>query len=651
MIAIISSFLSRPQRAAAEGAVSSTKVLVCAQSNAAVDEIVHRLDKEGAYKPDGMRETPTIVRFGTEDAMAATSRSFSINASASKLFSPADVSCRDDVANNRSRRQQLNEIIDKAQTEVARLGRLVNEQEADQEAWGRESIASGSVPQHDSVNAGSNKTVPVTTENKPLDTEAMRNRGLLAAAREEVNAAYRELKPLVARIKSGEATTERQRRSRRVAAVRGAQVVAATLIGSGGELRDLLPADHRFDVVIMDEAAQALEPAALVAVGMVSAEGQVVLVGDPQQLPPTVLSRSAVARHLSQSLFERLQKVGYPVAMLTEQYRMHPTISSWPSRFFYGGRITDHAGLAAARKAAWHQHSCFTTAAFYDCTDGKEGSGALQGGSLANQEEAILAAQLFQSLHTNYHTQMGSVAVLSPYRAQLTVLRRAFGRPQSAAVHLRHSYAAALADVQFSTVDGFQGREADIVIFSCVRSSGGNDNGKEKGIGFLSDVRRMNVGLTRARSSLWIVGNAQTLKRESPEWADLLADMRKRNRLYVASAPYDGLIGASHAVLTGKEAAVTQPLDSRTSRKRSLEIDNSVTHAQAKVSKSQSRDKRIRQDTGARPSAAAAVRQADRAATAVKVKVRTAGAAAAVRPSARVSSKKARVTTPKLPAA
>mmetsp|Transcript_30611 Transcript_30611/g.97725 ORF Transcript_30611/g.97725 Transcript_30611/m.97725 type:complete len:203 (+) Transcript_30611:254-862(+) len=120
----------------------------------------------------------------------------------------------------------------------------------------------------------------------------------------------------------------------------------------------------------------------------------------------------------------------------------------------------------------------------------------------------------------------GKVVVLTPYRNQVSELRRAFQNslpPEE------------VGRIAFSTVDGFQGREMDVVILSCVRASRNSRPGG--GIGFLADVRRMNVALTRARKSLWVLGHVQALER-SPHWAALVRDARERGVLYPAQRPY-----------------------------------------------------------------------------------------------------------------
>lgn len=184
--------------------------------------------------------------------------------------------------------------------------------------------------------------------------------------------------------------------------------------------------------------------------------------GDANQLPPTVISRAAGAANLSQSLFERLQRAGGRAHLLAEQFRMHPSISKWPAAYFYGGRLRDAGSLR--RGAPFHARACYPPLAFFDCRDGREASGGSNGGggSLRNAIEASLAAALLSGLHADFGTSVGSCAVITPYRAQLPELRRA----------LRAALPAGVAErIEVATVDGFQGREADVVVFSCVRGA------------------------------------------------------------------------------------------------------------------------------------------------------------------------------------
>ncbi|CAH8382155.1 unnamed protein product [Eruca vesicaria subsp. sativa] len=251
-----------------------------------------------------------------------------------------------------------------------------------------------------------------------------------------------------------------------------ATIVFATLSFSGSPL--LAKSNRGFDVVIIDEAAQAVEPATLIP--LATRCKQVFLVGDPKQLPATVISTVAQDSGCGTSMFERLQKAGYPVNMLKTQYRMHPEIRSFPSKEFYEEALEDGADIEAQTTRDWHTY------------------------------------QLKSS---------SQLAIISPYNYQVKTLKDRFKEMFGAEADRM---------VDINTVDGFQGREKDVAIFSCVRA---NDRGE---IGFLSNSRRMNVGITRAKSSVLVVGSAATLKSD-PLWKKLVESAEKRNRLFKVSKP------------------------------------------------------------------------------------------------------------------
>ncbi|KAH8968929.1 hypothetical protein BDL97_02G009000 [Sphagnum fallax] len=213
------------------------------------------------------------------------------------------------------------------------------------------------------------------------------------------------------------------------------------------------------------------------------------IVGDPLQLPATVLSTEAVAYGYGKSLFRRFQKAGYPVNLLNTQYRMHPEIREFPSREFYESALEDGAEVHTLTKRPWHEHRCFGPFAFFD-VDGTETQPA-GSGSWVNKDEAEFVLVLYRHMVATYPELKSGplVAVISPYKLQVKLLRQRF-------TEVLGKESARLVDI--NTVDGFQGREKDVAIFSCVRASQG------KGIGFVSDFRRMNVGLTRARTSMLV---------------------------------------------------------------------------------------------------------------------------------------------------
>jgi superfamily I DNA and/or RNA helicase len=255
---------------------------------------------------------------------------------------------------------------------------------------------------------------------------------------------------------------------------------------------DLLGPRH-FDLLVIDEAGQSTEPGCWVP--LLRAD-RVVLAGDPCQLPPTVLSREAQQQGFGVSLLERLVEAhGERVTrLLTLQYRMHEKIMAFPSQEFYGGRLQadpavrghrlcDLLGVATGPLTETPVQFLDTAGAGYD--EEREPDGE----SKFNPQEAELAARKVRALiATGLLAQ--DVAVIAPYAAQVRRLRQL------------------LADVpglEIDSVDGFQGREKEAVVLTLVRSNPEGD------VGFLADVRRTNVALTRARRKLLVIGDSATL--------------------------------------------------------------------------------------------------------------------------------------------
>eukprot|EP00252_Welwitschia_mirabilis_P021527 TRINITY_DN5542_c0_g1_i1.p1 TRINITY_DN5542_c0_g1~~TRINITY_DN5542_c0_g1_i1.p1 ORF type:complete len:621 (+),score=147.92 TRINITY_DN5542_c0_g1_i1:2-1864(+) len=304
----------------------------------------------------------------------------------------------------------------------------------------------------------------------------------------------------------------------RAAILDEAAIVCSTLSFSGASVFGRMT--RGFDVVIIDEAAQAVEPATLVPL----AHGckQVFLVGDPIQLPATVLSTKAEKLGYGMSLFKRFQQAGCPVQMLKTQYRMHPQIREFPSREFYSEALEDGEDVLHQTKRPWHEYRCFGPFCFFDI-DGEETqpSGS---GSWINAEEVDWILLLYRQMVSKYpELSVGPrVAIISPYKQQVKLIRE----------RLKEVFgveAARLIDV--NTIDGFQGREKDVAIFSCVRANVG------KGIGFVSDFRRMNVGITRARTSMLVVGSASTLMQDE-HWRNLIQCARNMKQFFKVSKPY-----------------------------------------------------------------------------------------------------------------
>ncbi|ESW13042.1 hypothetical protein PHAVU_008G162900 [Phaseolus vulgaris] len=324
----------------------------------------------------------------------------------------------------------------------------------------------------------------------------------------------------------------------RAAILDEATIVFSTLSFSGSHVFSKL--NRGFDVVIIDEAAQAVEPATLVP--LANQCKKVFLVGDPAQLPATVISDVAKNHGYGTSLFERLKEAGYPVKMLKTQYRMHPEIRSFPSREFYGDSLQDGDEVKSRTKRAWHDYRCFGPFCFFDIHEGKEArpSGS---GSWINVEEVDFVLFLYQKLISLYPALKSGnqVAIISPYSQQVKLFQKRFEETFGM---------SAEKVVDICTVDGCQGREKDIAIFSCVRAS------KDKGIGFVDDIRRMNVGITRAKSAVLVVGSASTLSR-SKQWNKLVESAEKRNCLFKVSQPYSSFF--SDESLTSMQTKEAEP--------------------------------------------------------------------------------------------
>ena len=307
-----------------------------------------------------------------------------------------------------------------------------------------------------------------------------------------------------------------------------ASVVSCTLIGSAYRLMER----RHFSTLFIDEAAQALEPACWAAI--LKAD-RVVMGGDHQQLPPTVKSMAAAKGGLGETLMQKIVAL-WPqtVKLLTVQYRMNKQIMSFPSRWFYGGR------LQAAPEAADRTVSPLDTALTWIDTSGISGNSGTsekdgkhadpekrtRTGSLSNADEARLVIHTLRDYidmvsPQRVENERIDFGIITPYRGQARLIRRL--------LKMQHYFRRLKHHITVGTVDGFQGQERDVIAISLVR-----DNA-EGNIGFLRDLRRMNVAMTRARMKLIIIGNAETLGRH--RFYRALAEHIRRHGEFVCVQP------------------------------------------------------------------------------------------------------------------
>ena len=280
------------------------------------------------------------------------------------------------------------------------------------------------------------------------------------------------------------------------------RVIASTLVGAGNKLLD----GKKFGTVFIDEAAQALEAACWIPIRRAS---RVILAGDHCQLPPTVKSLEALKGGLGTTLMERIVK-NKPecVSLLQVQYRMNDEIMQFSSDYFYHGQMKSAPEVAhrviheGDAPILWFDTSSIELGD--DEPDSFKEQFVSESYGRINKGEANLTLSLLQI----YFQRVGKqrilddridVGIISPYRAQVQYMRRLL-KKRSFFKPYRHL-------ITVNTVDGFQGQERDVILISMVRA---NDAGQ---IGFLRDLRRMNVAITRARMKLFILGDATTMTR------------------------------------------------------------------------------------------------------------------------------------------
>lgn len=275
-----------------------------------------------------------------------------------------------------------------------------------------------------------------------------------------------------------------------------ARVISCTLAGSASRVLEGM----KFSTLFIDEAAQALEAACWIAIRKA---GRVIFAGDHQQLPPTVKCIDALKGGLGKTLMERIVESNpQAVTLLKVQYRMNEDIMRFSSDWFYNGEVQ------SAPEVKYRGILDFDNPIVWIDTSEVEGGEEFVGESYGriNRSEAQLTIDTLKDFFEKVgrHRVIDEsidVGIISPYRAQVQLLRRLI-RHNEYFKPLRHL-------ITVNTVDGFQGQERDIVVISLVRD---NEEGQ---IGFLRDLRRMNVAITRARMKLIIMGNAETMKRHA----------------------------------------------------------------------------------------------------------------------------------------
>lgn len=426
----------------AQAIARGERVLACAPSNLAVDNLVERLAGVSGVRP---------VRVGAPERISAAALSSSLDAQVTAyseaFFAQQRLDSQDAASRLRRMMQRANDGTKMSKAERATL-------EAD----------------IDALKAHQRKLTKTGTKRRKLATSSI---------------------------------------------LRGANVVLATNAGAGADAIQMLPP---FDLVVVDEAAQASEPSTWIPLARAR---RAVLIGDPKQLAPIVRSREAAHAGLARSLMSRLmsktststpdasESLGVLSVALDTQYRSHEAISSWCSVESYNGRL--RAAESVKDGLLCHlpgvlQTPVTTTPMFMLSTRSNVGRVPVEcierrvGGSYINEGEAtIVASHVLLMLKSG--VKASDIAVISPYAAQVRLLRAVLS---SALEDVQDS-----ASVEVSSIDAFQGREAQAVVISMVRANRARD------VGFLADARRMNVAVSRAKRHVSIVGDHKTITNDA----------------------------------------------------------------------------------------------------------------------------------------
>ncbi|NWI96762.1 SETX helicase, partial [Pitta sordida] len=462
--------------------IKPNRFLVCAPSNAAVDELMKKIilafkEKcQNKQDPLGNCGDIKLVRLGAEKAINTEVRAFSLDKQVEHRMKRKPGDSDQDI---QKKKASLDQKLD-----------LLSRERAKHRCEKRES--------------------------QMLDDEI----GRLAKERQQLASQLKEVRGHSQKVQAD--------------IILESDIICCTLSTSGGSL--LKSAFSRkghdpFSCVIVDEAGQSCEVETLIP--LIHRCNKLVLVGDPKQLPPTVKSVKAQQFGYDQSLMARLQRHleeqvqrnvlrSLPVVQLTVQYRMHPDICLFPSNYVYGRTLKTAKAIEENRCSSdWP----FQPYLIFDVADGRE---ERDNDSYSNPREVKLVMELIRTIKEK-RKDLGvrRIGIITPYSAQKKKIQEQLD-----------SVFRSKSPGEVDTVDAFQGREKDCIIVSCVRANSSEGsalthvqaNSTKGSIGFLASLQRLNVTITRARFSLFILGRLQTLM-EDKNWNHLIQDAQKRGAI------------------------------------------------------------------------------------------------------------------------
>lgn len=436
------------------------KILICAPSNGAIDEVARRLYKEREFlKKTGISRSLRMVRVGHPDQISPSVKHISLD---ELVESNAKHKVENSKKSNLARMNDIENEIGKCDIEISNL----RAKRRDREILGVE--------------------MKIKELSKQL--ESFRSNEEIKTRREASESAKRQI---------------------RYDLIRNADVILSTLNSCQRHPLDTLfksSTDLQFHCVIVDEASQCSEPEILMP--LCYKISKFILIGDPMQLPATVISKRAQDFDYGRSLFERFfmhfgkYSERSPVAMLTEQYRMHPAICRFPSKQFYDDRLITSRKVDNAYPLKPY--------VLFDLRHSKETKTSEK--TIENEVEASFVRNLITAVVSSAPTN-SRIGIITPYKGQKRLLTRKINEVKT----------ERKITIDVDTCDGFQGQEKDIIILSCVRAF----DTQSSSIGFLKSFQRINVALTRAKHSLFVCVSAKSLRKDKI-WCSLLDDAMDR---------------------------------------------------------------------------------------------------------------------------
>ncbi|XP_029391896.1 probable helicase senataxin isoform X3 [Mus pahari] len=456
--------------------IKQNRVLVCAPSNAAVDELMKKIILEFKEKckdkknPLGNCGDINLVRLGPEKSINTEVLKFSLDSQVNHRM-------KKDLPSHIQEMLRRKEILDAQLDELSRQRALCR--------GGRE------------------------MQRQELD--------------EHIIIVSKERQELASKIKEVQGRPQRAQNT----IILESHVICCTLSTSGGLLLESAfrgQGGVPFSCVIVDEAGQSCEVETLSP--LIHRCNKLILVGDPKQLPPTVISMKAQEYGYDQSMMARFCKLleenveqnvigRLPVLQLTIQYRMHPDICLFPSNYVYNKNLKTNRLTEAIRcSSEWP----FQPYLVFDVGDGSE---RRDNDSYINVQEIKLVMEIIKLIkEKRKDISSRNIGIITHYKAQKTMIQKDLEKEFDKK-----------GPAEVDTVDAFQGRQKDCIIVTCVRASA-----VQGSIGFLASLQRLNVTITRAKYSLFILGHLRTLM-ENQHWYELIQDAQKRGAIIKTCDP------------------------------------------------------------------------------------------------------------------